>query len=210
VRQWIIIGAVALAAVLAAGPALADDASSPATNGTGAPALVIGGPTSPGALPADDGAFDDSFLQSLTRYLSQGRFTLGVNPGSNPDVGAPGSATNTYAELGLGGFSLGGRYTHWLENDPTHPNSQSFGLGAAYNLDSWTIGLDWTRGNYDEVFLDIGDSSGSADVYAFTTSYALRPGVRINGLLEYSDTKSGSSGSDTGGLAVGIGTLINF
>jgi len=202
VRYGVFIGALALTAVLAASQASADDASSTAPAKAGAPALVIGGPSTPTDIDPDD----TSILESLKRYLSATRFTLGGDPGS----AGPGSAANTFAEIGLGGFSFGGRYTHWLENDPVHPGAQSYGLGASYNLDSWTVGVDWTRGNYNEVFLDVGDGS-NADVYAFTTSYALRPGVSINGLLEYSDTKSSSTGTAAGGgLSVGIGTLINF
>ena len=207
-RRGVLIGAVALAVAVATLPALADDASSPATAPASGPVLVIGGPDSPAALADEDSTTGGEFwLFGLRRYLSQTRFTVGATPAE--PLGGPGSAANTYAEVGLGGFSLDGRFTHWLDTDPQHPDDRSYGLGARYRLDSWTLGIDWTHGNYDESFLDIGDRNDT-DVYAFTTSYSLRPGVRINGLLEYSDSKSGSAGADSGSLAVGIGTLINF
>jgi predicted porin len=208
VRHGVLIGAFALVAAVAALPALAEDASSPATAPGGGPVLVIGAPDSPAAVADDNGsAGGGPWLLGLGRYLSQTRFTVGATPAE--PLGGPGSAANTYAEVGLGGLSLGGRFTHWLETDPQHPDDRSYSLGASYSLDSWTLGLDWTHGNYDESFLDIGDRNDT-DVYAFTTSYSLRPGVRINGLLEYSDSKSGQAGADSGSLAVGIGTLINF
>jgi hypothetical protein len=208
VRHGFLIGAFALALAAAALPALADDASSPAPAPGSGPVLVIGGPDSPAAV-ADENSTGggESWLLGVGRYLSQTRFTFGATPGE--PLGGPGSAANTYAEVGLGGFSLGGRFTRWQDTDPQHPDDRSYGLGASYSLDSWTLGIDWTHGNYDESFLDIGDRN-DADVYAFTTSYSLRPGVRINGLLEYSDSKSGQAGADSGSLAVGIGTLINF
>jgi len=209
VRHGVLIGVVALAVAVAALPALADDASSPNTPPGSGPTLVIGGPDSAAPLAGENAttAGGGSWLLGLGRYLSQSRFTVGATPAE--PLGGPGSAANTYAEFGLGGFSLGGRFTHWLDTDPQHPDDRSYSLGASYSLDSWTLGIDWTHGNYDESFLDIGNRNDD-DVYAFTTSYSLQPGVRINGLLEYSDSKSGQAGSDSGHFAVGIGTLINF
>ena len=76
-------------------------------------------------------------------------------------------------------------------------------------MNSWTVGIDWSRGNYDEGFLDIG-TGDSSDVIAFTSSYALRPGVKISGLLEYSEDQPAPDRASAGAFTVGIGTLINF
>ena len=114
-----------------------------------------------------------------------------------------------FADVEVGGLSFGGRYTLWGEDDEAGPvdGEFAFGVGAAYSDESWTVGIDWTRGNFDEVFLSVDDGSG--DVIAFTTSYALDPGVRINGLLEYTDEARPGT-ADAGSFAFGIGTLINF
>src|SRR5262249_55416985 len=187
-------------------PVQADDASAPAPSS--GPVLVIGGPHSPPAVADDDSAAGGGSL--LLRFPPDPLPNpVAVRPTPRGPPGGPRAAPDPHPGNRLGGFSLDGRLTHWLETDPQHPDDRSYSVGASYRLDSWTLGIDWTRGNYDESFLDIGDRNDS-DVYAFTTSYSVRPGVRINGLLEYSDGKSGQAGADSGALAGGIGIPINF
>jgi hypothetical protein len=192
-----------MAFVLGGARAMADDAA-PATN----PDIVygVGGP----ALADDeDGA---SLWSGLRGILSETTLSVGAEPiggGETEGADAADAAYNARADIGLKGFTIGGRFTQWGEPAPGVEAERSYGVGASYNLDSLTVGIDWARGDYDEVFLDVG-TGDSGDVIAFTSSYALRPGVRVNGLLEYSEQQPEAAGSDEGSITVGIGTLISF
>ena len=49
------------------------------------------------------------------------------------------------------------------------------------------------------------------DDLALTASYALSPGISVDGLLEYSRYKSNdAAGPDYSGIGIGIGTAIAF
>jgi hypothetical protein len=193
--------AVALAAALAAVPALADDA---AANPDAAPVLLIGGAAEP--LPED--GQDSSLWTDLRQLLSDTTFTVGAMPRGENAVASDGGY-NAYAQIDLAGFTLGSHFAQWVDPSVFGEEDQSFGFGASYRLESWTVGIDWARGDYDEAFIDV-DTGDDGGVIAFTSSYDLRPGVQINGLLEYSEDEPSPTGSADGALTVGIGTLINF
>jgi predicted porin len=88
-----------------------------------------------------------------------------------------------------------------------------YGAGATYSWSAWTIGLGWTRGDYQKA---VGANDGAPfnaghDIYAATASYALAPGISVDGVVEYSDYRSDdATGPDYQGLAIGLGTLIEF
>jgi len=192
------ITAVLALAVLATGQALADDS------------------VTPGFLSADqapvaaDGADNDSSLWlDLQQLFSDTTVSIGSTPLSNRQSLAADPGYNAYANINIDGFTVSGRFARWGQTEFSEADQQSFGVGASYTLQSWTVGIDWSRGNYDELFLDV-DSSDASDVVAFTSSYALTPGVKINGLLEYSDDQPVPDRSVPGAFTVGIGTLINF
>jgi predicted porin len=202
-RHGIITAAFVLA-VLGTGQALADDSVTPATSGNNE--FVFG---NTGQAPADESAGDDGSLwMDLRSLFSDTTVSIGTTPADNGHSFDTEPGYNAYANVNIGGFTVGGRFARWGETAFSDADKQAVGVGASYSLRSWTVGIDWSRGNYDEVFLDAG--SGSGDVIAFTSSYALRPGVKINGLLEYSEDQPVQERSTAGALTVGIGTLINF
>lgn len=202
-RLGVITAAFALA-VLGAGQALADDSATPAAGGNND--VVFG---SASLAPTDGSAGDDGSLwMDLRNLFSDTTASIGTTPADNGHPFDADPGYNAYANVNIGGFTVGGRFARWGETAFSEADKQSVGVGASYSLKSWTVGIDWSRGNYDEVFLDAG--SGSGDVVAFTSSYALRPGVKINGLLEYSEDQPVQERSTAGALTVGIGTLINF
>jgi len=193
----------AILALLAAGPVLADDPAAPSADG---PVLLIGGAAEP--LTGDD--YESSLWTDLRHLFSDTTFTLGTTPMDGDAAIDSDDGYNAYAKIDLAGFSIGSHFAQWVEPTFFGEENRSFGFGASYRADSWTVGVDWSRGDYDEAFLDV-DSGEAGDVIAFTSSYDLRPGVQINGLLEYSDEEPAApSGSAEGALTVGIGTLINF
>ena len=88
-----------------------------------------------------------------------------------------------------------------------------YGVGATYNWDAWTVGLGWTRGDYEKAVGEngVGPFNAVHDDIALTAAYALAPGITVDGLLEYSRYRSNdAAGPDSSGLGVGLGTAITF
>lgn len=204
-RHRIMTAALALA-VLGTGQALADESGAPAATDNGG--LVFGGA---GPAPAaDKSAADDSLPWiDLRSLFSDATVSIGATPTDSARTLRADPGYNAYAQIHIAGFTVGGRFARWGEPALSDVNNESFGFGASYNLESWTVGIDWSRGNYDEVFLDVGSGEDS-DVIAFTSSYALRPNVKVSGLLEYSEDEPTQDSAAPGAFTVGIGTLINF
>jgi predicted porin len=202
-RLGIITAALALA-VFATGPAFADDSLTPNAGDHGG---FLAGDQAP--VTADDTNSDGSLWLDLRQLFSDTTVSVGSAPRSRSQslTGDPGY--NAYADVTIDGFTVSGRFARWGETAFSEEDQQSFGVGASYSLRSWTIGIDWSRGNYDEQFLNI-DTGDTSDVVAFTSSYALTPGVKINGLLEYSEDQPVQDRSVPGAFTVGIGTLIKF
>ena len=196
-----IITVAFLLTVLSTGQVLADDSVAPASEDRGG--YFIGDADQ---APA---AGDYSFLTDLRALFSDATVSVGTEPLAIDRVLTADPGYNAFANINIDGFTVGGRFARWGETAFSDADQQSFGVGASYRLNSWTVGIDWSRGNYDEGFLDI-DTGDSSDVIAFTSSYALRPGVKINGLLEYSEDKPAQDRASPGAFTVGIGTLINF
>ncbi len=153
-----IIGAALVLTVLSAGHALADDSVTPATGDTGG--SVVG---DAGQAPAAD---DGSLWMDLRQLFSDATVSVGATPLANDRALTADPGYNAYAHIDIDGFTVGGRFARWGETAFPDADQQSFGFGASYRLNSWTVGFDWSRGNYDEVFLDVG-SSDSSDVVAF-------------------------------------------
>lgn len=204
-RHLIMTAALALA-VLGTGQALADESAAPAATDNGG--LVIGGT---GPAPATDASAGDDRLPwiDLRSLFSDATVSIGATPTDSARTLRADPGYNAYAQIHIAGFTVGGRFARWGEPALSDVNNESFGFGASYNLESWTVGIDWSRGDYDEIFLDVGGAD-TGDVIAFTSSYAVRPGVKINGLVEYSENQPDQARSTAGALTVGIGTLINF
>ena len=202
-RLGIITAALALA-VFATGPAFADDSLTPSAGDHGG---FLVGDQAP--VAADDADSDGSPWLDLRQLFSDTTVSVGSAPRSHSQslTGDPGS--NTFANVTIDGFTVSGRFAQWGQTAFSEADQQSFGVGASYRLQSWSIGIDWSRGNYDEQFLNI-DTGDTSDVVAFTSSYALTSGVKINGLLEYSEDQPVQDRSVPGAFTVGIGTLINF
>jgi predicted porin len=194
-----IITAALVLTVLSTGQALADDSVASDANG----GFLVG---DAGPSPADG---DGSFWMDLRALFADATVSVDAAPRANDYSFGNDPGYNAFAHIDIDGFTVGGRFARWGQTSFSDADQQSYGVGASYRLNSWTVGIDWSRGNFDEGFLDVGSSDGS-DVVAFTSSYALRPGVKINGLLEYSDDQPAQDRAAPGAFTVGIGTLINF
>jgi hypothetical protein len=139
---------------------------------------------------------------------------------------------NLYAQVGFSGFTIGGAAA--FRNNVTANGNDSlvYGGGVTYNWDAWTVGFGYTHGTYDFApgvkgvspsvigqFTAVltNDITDDYNVYSLTASYALGPGIQIDGVLEYYEYQGDEDGGDPTfadrdyeGFAFGLGTLINF
>jgi predicted porin len=89
------------------------------------------------------------------------------------------------------------------------------GAGLAYTIDAWTLGLQYSHGNYDHL-----DSSGATpkltgsdkiDRIVATTQYDLGSGVTIDGEIGYTWLHAVDAAVDhASSVEIGLGTAISF
>jgi outer membrane protein OmpU len=120
---------------------------------------------------------------------------------------------NAYARVGYAGFTLGGAYSYRKNTLINGADSQVYGAGITYNFDAWTVGLGWSHGDY-EFFQPTptpSDITDDYDIFSVTGSYALGPGIQLDGVIEYYDYRHDEEEfEDYHAIGVGIGTLISF
>ena len=145
-----------------------------------------------------------------------GAHTWSFDKESNPDhVGNP-QDSNAYFQVKYSGFTIGTAMEYRQNFGYTgddHADQLVFGAGVTYNWDAWTVGLGWTRGDYEKVISPNGAGPFNAtyDDVALTASYALATGISVDGLVEYARYKSNdAAGPDYTGIGIGIGTAITF
>ena len=137
---------------------------------------------------------------------------------------------NAYAQVGFSGFTIGGAMGYRQNRGGDGSDDLIYGAGITYNWDAWTVGIGYTHGRYEigqggDVFVasspqaatitttltsDIVDYS---NIFALTASYALGPGIQIDGVVEYDDYQGGPEqgrNANYQGFSIGLGTLINF
>ena len=155
------------------------------------------------------------------------------NRENNPNNVGHRQEYNGYAQVGFSGFTVGGAMSYRKNEGNAGQDNLIYGAGITYNWDAWTVGFGWTHGDYDltqvgEV-IKVGTATTTVtdaneetyDIFAITASYALGPGIQIDGVLEYDteNTDEGNVGVTNGGIVkfgdysgftVGLGTLINF
>lgn len=142
-----------------------------------------------------------------------GAHTFSFNKEVNPNNVDPAQDSNGYFRVEYAGFTFGAAMEYRQNFSDTSADQLVFGAGVTYAWDPWTVGLGWTRGDYEQpiVGTDVGPPNAVYDDIALTVSYALGPGISVDGLLEYSRYKSNdAAGPDYQGIGLGIGTAIAF
>ena len=135
---------------------------------------------------------------------------------------------NAYAQVGFAGFTFGGAMGFRQNRGADGSDDLVYGAGITYNWDAWTIGFGYTHGIYElaQPGTSITDTAGAAittatsdvtdysNIFSLTASYALGPGIQIDGVAEYYDYQGAGDAfagdRDFSGFAVGLGTLISF
>jgi outer membrane protein OmpU len=121
--------------------------------------------------------------------------------------------SNAYLQVAFAGFTIGGAMEYRQNFFEDNHDDLVFGAGVTYNWDAWTVGLGWTRGDYEKAVgaNGVGPFNAIHDDIALTASYALGPGISVDGLIEYSRYKSNdAAGPDYQGIGFGLGTAIAF
>jgi predicted porin len=91
-------------------------------------------------------------------------------------------------------------------------DNEVFGVGVTYAVDAWGVGLGWTHGDYDlcQGSPTPHDCDDSHDTFEIDGTYALGPGVDIDGMIAYDDYDGDTDNADLTALSAGIGLNIGF
>ena len=142
-----------------------------------------------------------------------GAHTWSFDKEHNPNHVADAQDSNAYFRVEYSGFTIGAAMELRNNFGDTSADQLVFGAGITYNWDAWTVGLGWTRGDYEKVvnLEGVGPFNATYDDVALTASYALATGISVDGLVEYARYKSNdAAGPDYTGIGIGIGTAITF
>ncbi|HUL07436.1 MAG TPA: porin [Candidatus Acidoferrum sp.] len=148
--------------------------------------------------------------------VAGGGTSYSFNKETNPQNVSDAHSYNGYVQVGYAGFTFGASTEKRDNFGESSADQWVYGVGGTYNWDAWTVGLGWTRGDYEKAIgaNGTGGTTGfNADhnIISATASYALGPGISVDGVVEYDDYKSrDAAGPDYQGLGIGLGTLINF
>lgn len=126
---------------------------------------------------------------------------------------------NSYYQSGLnltfGSFSIGaaGEYYHNFNgfSDGTTGDGWVVGGGAAYNIDAWTVGFQYSHGDWQ--FTNNGGGR-KINTAALTGKYDMGPGIALDATAQYTWADSGSNADAAHGgyhaVGVGLGTEFTF
>jgi predicted porin len=136
-----------------------------------------------------------------------------TNGGANHDQGNPyiwAVGVNIgYDEFTVGGsISFGDNLTSTGFNGDAADMARVFDVGATYEIHAVTVGVDWSRGSYDDI--DDGNEDQLDDVQ-LGLGYELGPGVDLAsfvGWFNYND--GGPDHNDNSGWQMAIGAALTF
>jgi len=125
---------------------------------------------------------------------------------------------NDYYQAGLnltfGSFSVGAAgeyyndYAHF--DDDTTGDAWVVGGGMAYNLDAWTIGFQYTYGDWEFTDSNVDRRINTA---ALTGKYDMGPGISLDGTVQYT-WANGDNGDAADGkykaVSLGLGSAFTF
>jgi outer membrane protein OmpU len=128
----------------------------------------------------------------------------------------------TGLNLSFGGFKIGGAFEYY--NDIGQLSSGDAGDawvaagGLSYNVDAWTVGLQYAHGDYDVSTSTDSKTSETWDRIALTGNYDMGPGISLDAELAYTWAGVGNTNGDEDaqaidrydGFEIGIGTAFTF
>jgi hypothetical protein len=138
-------------------------------------------------------------------------FTIGAGGGYSKGYGETGGANDPSIwaaglNVGFAGFTVGGSIAMTERTLTDNGNRTVFDVGATYNIDAVTVGLGWSRGEYDN-----GGGSDTFDQIQLGVGYALGPGVTLAAMVGYFKYDSGGGAVDSNeGYQAAVGAGLNF
>jgi len=130
----------------------------------------------------------------------------------------------TFGNFGVGGvfeyFNNGAFFAESFDSEGPDPSQDAdqwtAGIGVSYAMDAFTVGAQYSHGDYDiEHGEGADDSDATIDRVVLTGNYAMGPGINLDGEVGYTwqdtsgpDFDEGTDNYDS--LEIGIGTNITF
>jgi predicted porin len=137
-------------------------------------------------------------------------FTIGAGGGySRGDAETGNASPYIWAaglNVGIGGFTVGGSYAFTKTDDANNDKRTVFDVGVTYNIDAVTVGLGWSRGEYDNP--NVGGKD-TFDQIQLGVGYALGPGVTLAAMVGFFNYDSDHAANNEGEQAA-VGAGINF
>ena len=120
----------------------------------------------------------------------------------------------TALNLTFGGFSIGaaGQYYENFSSftDGDSGNGWVVGGGMAYNFDAWTVGFQYSYGDWQ---FTSASTDRRINTAALTGQYAMGPGINLDSTVQYTWANGDNGDAAHGGydaFSVGLGTSFNF
>jgi outer membrane protein OmpU len=145
-------------------------------------------------------------------------FTIGAGGGYSKGYGETGGAGDPSIwavglNVGFSGFTVGGSVAFVNSDDSggaivggKSDKSTVWDVGVTYNIDAVTVGLGWSRGEYDN--FNVGGHD-TFDQYQLGVGYALGPGVTLAAMVGYFNYDGDNADSNSGYQAA-LGAGLNF
>jgi predicted porin len=139
-------------------------------------------------------------------------FTIGAGGGYSRGDAETGNASPSIWAVGLnvgfGGFTVGGSVAFTNTDDANNDKFTVFDVGVTYNIDAVTVGLGWSRGDYDN---PANGGSDTFDQIQLGVGYALGPGVTLAAMVGYFNYDADNAGADSdSGYQAAVGAGLNF
>ena len=128
--------------------------------------------------------------------------------------------------LSFGGFKVGGAFEYYndiasVQRADGSNDSQDAWVaagGVSYNVDAWTVGLQYAHGRYEGVNSDDDSTHETWDRIALTGNYDMGPGISLDAEIAYTwagvgNTADGDDSKAIDGydsVELGIGTAFTF
>jgi len=108
--------------------------------------------------------------------------------------------------VGFGGFTVGGSVAFTNTDDASNDEDTVFDVGVTYNIDAVTVGLGWSRGDYENP----AGGGDKLDQIQLGVGYALGPGVTLAAMVGYFNYDSGGTADSNSGYQAAVGAGLNF
>ncbi|HEX9447705.1 MAG TPA: porin [Dongiaceae bacterium] len=154
------------------------------------------------------GTYAHDFTGWSVNWGGGGSWTLsngGVSPSHNK-----GAAYQTGLNITVGNLSFGGSGEYYKNGMAPNQDAWIAGAGAAYNIDAWTVGLQYSYGDVEFAGHNV---DRKINTVAVTGKYDLGPGISLDATAQYAwvnadKADTGADGYKSFGL--GLGTAFTF